>query len=215
MSSRGRNVYTFFSFYCITPGILLFKVKHGGSQDILQILAKDLGSCMYWSGLGWNTFYQIQIQIQKFGFFKYKYKYFAQVWFKYKYKYIDSNTNTNTFNQIYLPKLFGSKIGQFYKSQDICSSSVFPPNVKVTFAFQEISLALNQLLLLLLLLFCCCCCWWWWWWGTGTWLWDRNAQYCPLTRNDIKGQKGESALYISPNFTKKVRNTAFPHFSQI
>ena len=33
------------------------------------------------SGLGSNTFYQIQIQIQKFGFFKYKYKYkyFAKV----------------------------------------------------------------------------------------------------------------------------------------
>ena len=78
-------------------------------------------------GLGSNTFYQIQIQIQiqKFGFFKYKYKYkyFVQHWFKYKYKYkyIDSNTNTNTFNQIYLPKLFRSKIGQFYESQDICS----------------------------------------------------------------------------------------------
>ena len=84
------------------------------------------------AGLGSNTFYQIQIQIQiqKFRFFKYKYKYkyFAQLWFKYKYKYkyIDSNTNTNTFNQIYLPKLFGSEIGQFYKSQNICSWSVFP-----------------------------------------------------------------------------------------
>ena len=84
--------------------------------------------------LGSNTFYQIQIQIQKFGFFKYKYKYkyFAQLCFKYKYKYkyIDSNantnTNTNTFNQIYLPILFGSKIGQFLKSQNICSWSVFP-----------------------------------------------------------------------------------------
>ena len=87
---------------------------------------------MWWAGLGSNTFYQIQIQIQiqKFGFFKYKYKYkyFAQLCFKYKYKYIDSNTNTdtNTFNQIYLPKLFGSKIGQFFKSQNICSWSVFP-----------------------------------------------------------------------------------------
>ena len=85
-------------------------------------------------GLGSNTFYQIQIQIQiqKFAFFKYKYKYkyFAQLWFKckYKYKYINSNTNTNTntLNQIYLPKLFGSKIGQFYQSQNICSWSVFP-----------------------------------------------------------------------------------------
>ena len=87
------------------------------------------------AGLGSNTFYQIQIQIQiqKFGFFKYKYKYkyFAQVWFKYKYKYIDSNTNTNTntFNQIYLPKTVRIQKGQFYKSQDICSWSVFPPNV--------------------------------------------------------------------------------------
>ena len=86
------------------------------------------------SGLGSNTFYQIQIQIQiqKFGFFKYKYKYkyFIQLCFKYKYKYkcIDSNTNTNTntFNQIYLPKLFGSKIGKFFKSPKICSWSVFP-----------------------------------------------------------------------------------------
>ena len=86
------------------------------------------------TGLGSNTFYQIQIQIQiqKFGFFKYKYKYkyFVQHWFKYKYKYkyIDSNTNTNTntFNQIYLPKLFRSKIRQFYESQDICSWPVFP-----------------------------------------------------------------------------------------
>ena len=48
----------------------------------------------------------------------------------------------------------------------------------MTFAFQEISLALKQ-------------------------LWDRNAQYRPLTRNAIKGQKGESALYISSNFYKK------------
>ena len=30
------------------------------------------------TGLGSNTFYQIQIQIQKFGFFKYKYKYFVK-----------------------------------------------------------------------------------------------------------------------------------------
>ena len=73
------------------------------------------------AGLGSNMFYQIQIQIQKIGFFiyKYKYKYFIQHWLKYKYKYIASNTNTNTFNQIYLPKLCRSKIGQFYESQDI------------------------------------------------------------------------------------------------
>ena len=86
--------------------------------------------CISGPGLGSNTFYQIQIQIQKFGFFKYKYKYkyFVQHWFKYKYKYkyIDSNTNTNTFNQIYLLKLFWSKIGQFCESQDIWSWPVFP-----------------------------------------------------------------------------------------
>ena len=92
------------------------------------------GVTSFLPGLGSNMFYQIQIQIQiqKFGFFKYKYKYkyFAQLCFKYKYKYkcIDSNTNTNTntFNQIYLPKLFGSKIGKFFKSPKICSWSVFP-----------------------------------------------------------------------------------------
>ena len=97
-------------------------------------MAAKFWSSLLQPGLGSNTFYQIQIQIQiqKFWFFKYKYKYkyFVQHWFKYKYKYkyIDSNTNTNTntFNQIYLPKLFRSKIGQFYESQDICSWHVFP-----------------------------------------------------------------------------------------
>ena len=80
-------------------------------------------------------------------FIKYKYKY--------KYKNLDfsntntntnillkfdsnTNTNTNTSIQIQIPirsikyicrKLFGSKIGQFYKSQDKCSWSVFPPNI--------------------------------------------------------------------------------------
>ena len=132
-------------------------------------------------------------------FIKYKYKYknldFSNTNTNILLKF-DSNTNTNTSIQIQIQirstkyicrKLFGSKIGQFYKSQDICSWSVFPPNVWVTFAFQEISLALKQLGGV----------------GGGTWLWDRNAQYRPLTRNAIKGQKGESALYISPNFYKK------------
>ena len=80
-------------------------------------------------------------------FIKYKYKY--------KYKNLDfsntntntnillkfdsnTNTNTNTLIQIQIQirstkyicrKLFGSKIGQFYISQDKCSWSVFPPNI--------------------------------------------------------------------------------------
>ena len=109
------------------------------------------------TGLGSNTFYQIQIQIQKIGFFKYKYKnkYFIQHWFKYKYKYkyIDSNTNTNTFNQIYLPKLCRSKIGQFYESQDIYIYAhglcflMFRWHLKIInpFAVKQISLTLEQL----------------------------------------------------------------------
>ena len=52
--------------------------------------------------------------------------------------------------------------------------------------------------------------------GGGTWLWDRNAQYRPLTRNAIKGQKGESALYVSPFFffflTKKGSKYGIPSF---
>ena len=71
-------------------------------------------------GGGSNTIYQIQIQ--KIGFFKIQI--FCSTLIKiqihrFKYKY-------NTFNQKYLPKLFRSKIGQFYESQDIFSWPVFP-----------------------------------------------------------------------------------------
>ena len=76
-------------------------------------------------------------------FIKYKYKYknldFSNTNTNILLKF-DSNTNTNTSIQIQIQiqirstkyicrKLFGSKIGQFYKSQDIWSWSVFPPNV--------------------------------------------------------------------------------------
>ena len=63
--------------------------------------------------------FQIQIQIQIFCSTLIQIQIQIQIhWFKYKY--------VNTFNQIYLPKLFRSKIGQFYESQDICSWPVFP-----------------------------------------------------------------------------------------
>ena len=104
-------------------------------STLVQVMAWCLKTPSHYLSQGWG-------QIR---FIKYKYKY------KYKnldfsntntntniFLKFDSNTNTNTLIQIQIQirstkyicrKLFGSKTGQFYKSQDICSWSVFPPNV--------------------------------------------------------------------------------------
>ena len=72
-------------------------------SELFQL--KNLWRTYEITGLGSNTFYQIQIQIQIHFFrsfkYKYKYKYTGEnlIKYKYKYKYSSSNTNTNTNTQ--------------------------------------------------------------------------------------------------------------------